>query len=92
MGEWRDKVRPNAMPFMAAVTCEELWGEYKVNINPANLPVQLCLDRMDKGEVVQGNALIGGLLKASLDRGIEVLVSTPAVQLIREDGRIVGVP
>ena len=26
LGEWKDKIRPNAMPFMAAVTCEELWG------------------------------------------------------------------
>lgn len=91
LGEWRDKVRPNALPFMAAVTCEELWGTYKVNISPANLPVEMCIDRMDKGLVVQGNALIGGLLKASLDRGIEVLLNTPAVQLIREEGRVVGV-
>lgn len=91
LGEWRDTVRPNALPFMAAVTCEELWGTYKVNISPTNLPIELCIDRMDKGQVVQGNALIGGLLKASLDRGIEVLVSTPAVQLIREGERIVGV-
>jgi succinate dehydrogenase/fumarate reductase flavoprotein subunit len=91
LGEWKDKVRPNAMPFMAAVTCEELWGEYKVNINPANLPIKLILDRMDKGQVVQGNALIGGLLKASLDHGITILLETRAMSLVKENGRVVGV-
>ncbi|MBE0595890.1 MAG: FAD-binding protein [Desulfuromonadales bacterium] len=91
LGEWKEKVRPNALPFMAAVTCEELWGEYKVNINPANLPIDLIMGRMDNGEVVQGNALIGACMKACLDRDIPMLVDTPAVELIREEGRIVGV-
>ena len=79
------------MPFMAAVTCEELWGEYKVNINPANLPIEMIIDRMDKGLVVQGNALIAGLLKASLDLGITILLETRAESLVRENGRVVGV-
>lgn len=91
LGEWKDKVRPNAMPFMSAVTCEELWGEYKVNINPANLPIDLILERMDAGHVVQGNALIGGFLKASLDRNISILLETRALSLVKENGRVVGV-
>lgn len=91
LGEWREKVRPNALPFMAAVTCEELWGEYKVNISPANLPIEMIIDRMDKGLVVQGNALIAGLLKASLELGITILLETRAMALVRENGRVVGV-
>jgi 3-oxosteroid 1-dehydrogenase len=91
LGEWRDKIRPNALPFMCAVTCEELWGTYKVNIKPANLPIDLIMDRMDKGMVVQGNALIGGMLKTAIERGIDILLETRGVQLIKDPNRVIGV-
>jgi succinate dehydrogenase/fumarate reductase flavoprotein subunit len=91
LGEWKDKVRPNALPFMMAVCSEELWGKYKVNLSAKNLPIDLIMERMDKGLVVQGNALIGGLLKASLDRGITMVLETRALELIREEDRVIGV-
>ncbi len=91
LGEWKEKVRPNALPFMCAVTCEELWGDYKVNIKPSNLPMDLIMSRMDEGLVVQGNALIGGLLKTALERNIEILLETRAVQLVVENSCVIGV-
>ena len=91
LGENKEMVRPNAMPFMNAVTCEELFATYKVNIQPKNLPIEMIIDRMDKGLVVQGNSLIGAMLKASLDRGIDIVLGTRARELVMESGRIVGV-
>jgi succinate dehydrogenase/fumarate reductase flavoprotein subunit/carbon monoxide dehydrogenase subunit G len=38
-----------------------------------------------------GRSIIGGLWKAVVERGIEFHVSTPVVDLIREDDRVVGV-
>ena len=55
------------------------------------MPVELIMERMDKGTVVHGVALIGGLLKATLDRNIPILLETRGRQLIRENGRVVGI-
>lgn len=91
LGDWEDKVRAHPLyPFMGCVTSEELWHTYKVLLNAQNLPVDLVMERMDKGLVVHGRALIAGLLKAALDRGITVLLETRGRQLIREDGRVIG--
>ncbi|UCF57133.1 MAG: FAD-dependent oxidoreductase [Deltaproteobacteria bacterium] len=92
LGEWQDKVRSHPLfPFMGCVTSEELWHKYKVLLNAKNLPVELIMERMDKGLVVHGKALIGGLLKASLDRNIPILLETRGLGLIRENGRVIGV-
>lgn len=91
LGEKKEWVRPNALPFMNAVTCEELFATYKVNLQPENMPMDLIMERMDKGQVVQGNSLIGAMLKASLDRGIEILLEARALKLIQEDDRVIGV-
>ncbi|MFB3812619.1 MAG: FAD-binding protein [Terriglobales bacterium] len=91
LGEWKDKVRPNALPFMNAISCGELFDTYKVNIRPGNLPMDLVIQRMDNGLVVQGNSLIGGLLKACLDRNIPILLNTRAVELVVENSRVAGV-
>jgi succinate dehydrogenase/fumarate reductase flavoprotein subunit len=41
--------------------------------------------------LVAGNALIARLARSAFDRGVEIVVSTPVVGLIRDDGRIAGV-
>jgi 3-oxosteroid 1-dehydrogenase len=90
LGDWKDKVRPNALPFFMAVSCEELWGTYKANINPNNLPIDLILKRLDDGEYFGGNALIGPMLQACLERKVTILMETRALELIREGGTIIG--
>lgn len=50
----------------------------------------LIADRMSKGIVGMGAALCGALLKACLDRGVTVLVDTPARSLIRGDDHSVA--
>ena len=52
----------------------------------------LIADRMSKGVVGMGSALVGDLLLAALDRGAVVRPATPARSLIRDsDGRVAGV-
>lgn len=38
-----------------------------------------------------GRALVGGLLKACLERGVQITVGSRAVRLVQEDGAVVGV-
>lgn len=40
--------------------------------------------------LVNGNALIAGLAKSAFDKGVEIRVSTPAVRLITEHGKVCG--
>lgn len=40
--------------------------------------------------LVAGNALVGGLLKSALDRGVQLRVSSPVQRLLTEDGRVTG--
>ena len=91
LGEWKDKVRSHAIPFMGVVTSEELWNTYKVLLNATKLPIDLMMDRMEKGLFVHGKALIGGMLKAALEKDIPFFLETRAMELIREGGRVVGV-
>ncbi|NML17988.1 FAD-dependent oxidoreductase [Azohydromonas sp. G-1-1-14] len=40
--------------------------------------------------LVAGNALVGGLLKSALDRGVQLRVSSPVRRLLTEGGRVTG--
>jgi len=40
--------------------------------------------------LVNGNALVAGLAKSALEKGVEIRVSTPAVRLITEHGKVCG--
>ncbi len=91
LGEWKDKVRPHAIPVMNHQTTEEQFTTYEMILNAANIPMDLVLERMDKGLVGRGNALIAGLLKGCIDRGVTVLLETRALELITEAGRVIGV-
>ncbi|WP_022884465.1 FAD-dependent oxidoreductase [Glaciibacter superstes] len=52
----------------------------------------LVADRVSQGIVGMGAALCGALLKGCLDRGVTVLVDSPAFSLIRgDDGVVAGV-
>jgi 3-oxosteroid 1-dehydrogenase len=90
LGEWQHKTytTPHMPP---GVTHAELfeWGGL------ANMPrwdFAKMGGRIAKDIRGMGPAMMGWFVKAAMvDRGIEALVSTPAVQLIHEDGRVVGV-
>ena len=49
------------------------------------------LPRFGRGRrLVMGNALVARLLKSALDQGVEIRTETPAIALLRENGRVVG--
>jgi len=42
-------------------------------------------------QLVNGTALVGRLLRSALDLGVDVRVSSPVTELLRDDGRVSGV-
>ncbi|MBL7119430.1 MAG: FAD-binding protein [Dehalococcoidia bacterium] len=62
----------------------------KVRQSPFPLFSAVPLPTNDPRFYVAGRALIGGLLLGCIQKGIEVLDSTPARKLIVQDGRIIG--
>lgn len=87
LGEWAEKLRPSPLMFVP-LTMEEALRSMG---NPASVPMDKVVERMQQGLVGSGNALIGRLLKGCLDRGITILLETRARRLVREDGRVTGV-
>lgn len=41
-------------------------------------------------QLVNGNALVAGLARSLLDQGGQILVSSPATRLLKDDGRVTG--
>jgi len=62
----------------------------KIRRSPFPLFSAVPLPTNDPRFYVAGRALIGGLLLGCIQKGIEVLDSTPARSLIVQDGRVIG--
>ncbi len=90
LGPWRDKLRPPSM-FPFPTPLKEVYETYQAFYRPWRIPADLIADRMERGMVALGQALVGPLLKAVLDRGIEIRLGTRARELLVDKGRVVGV-
>jgi succinate dehydrogenase/fumarate reductase flavoprotein subunit len=90
LGEWKEHLRP-ANAFTFPITRQEAFGEYDAFYRPWLVPQDLAVERMMNGVVTLGQALAAGLLKAVLDRGIEIRLETRVRGLIIEDGEVIGV-
>jgi hypothetical protein len=90
LGEWKKKLRRSPVFGMTAMSVTEAteWGVFS---KPLKLPFKLLGERLSKGFVCYGGALVGRMLKAVLDRKIEPMLETPARELLVEDGRVAGV-
>jgi succinate dehydrogenase/fumarate reductase flavoprotein subunit len=90
LGEWAPKLRRSPIFGRSPMRVREAteWGAFS---NPLGLPYKEIGRRAKAGYVCRGSALIGHLLKACLDRGVEPMLETPAEELITEGGRVVGV-
>lgn len=89
LGEWAGKLRRGpSVP--APIMMQETFGKLHVAVRPRNVPMDLIIERMEKGLIAGGSALIGQLFKACLDRGVGFLLETRARELVTEGGRIVG--
>lgn len=88
LGDWKDKV-----------TISPYWPDNYITVGettlcqavPEPLDMELRQRRIDNDERGLGLALIGRLLRGCLDRGLEPIVSTRAVDLVMGDGEVCGV-
>lgn len=89
LGEWADKLRRSPVFGMTAMSVSEAtdWGVFS---NPTKLPYKLLAKRFSEGLVCYGGSLVGGMLKSCIERGIKPMLSTPAKELIVEDGKVIG--
>ena len=55
--------------------------EWNAMENPKDLDWELMAKRMEEGLVAFGTALIGYLYKGCLDRGVELILNTRAMEL-----------
>ena len=88
--EWKDKLRKSPIFSFTPITINEAmeWGVFR---NPKNMDMELVSQRLEKGIVGFGEALIGYLFKACLERNIEILLNTAGKELITDEERnIIG--
>jgi len=82
LGEWGERVRTGAI-----YSLPMSWREFdamNAAFHPERLDLRLVEERFAKGLVGMGTALVSHLLLACLERGIEVLRETRAVELLLE--------
>jgi succinate dehydrogenase/fumarate reductase flavoprotein subunit len=83
LGSWASRVNPpKSGPPKLTSRMEDYYDE---------VPADALDERRRRDVRGQGQALIGGLLKAVLDRNIPIHFETRGRHLVRDDGRIVGV-
>jgi succinate dehydrogenase/fumarate reductase flavoprotein subunit len=89
LGDWKKHLRKSPIFGMTAMSVTEAtdWGVFA---SPLKLPFKLLAERYSKGFVCYGAALVGKLLKALLDQGVQPLLGVAARELIVEEGRVVG--
>jgi 3-oxosteroid 1-dehydrogenase len=88
LGEWRDRV--HISPY---------WPTYHITVGettlgqpvPKEIPQEEMERRAASDERGMGLALVGRLLRACLDRGVEPQTGHRAVELVMEDGQVAGV-
>lgn len=88
LGEWKGRLRQAPVAIFPMS-----WEDYEksnARAEPKNLDHKLLVKNMKAGIVGMGMATVGCLLKACLDRDIEILVETPGQELIGNDGRLIG--
>ncbi len=85
LGPWADRVaRPARNPYLT-LTETPLGG------GDGTVAPEVLADRTARDIRGCGQALVGALLRACLDRGIEPVLGARAVELVVEDGRVAGV-
>jgi 3-oxosteroid 1-dehydrogenase len=90
LGTWQNKLRKSPIFGFTPITFEEAM-KWKVFSNPKDMDMEVVSDRLQKGIVGYGEAMIGSLLLACLERDIEPMMNTTAKQLVSdENGRIIG--
>ncbi len=88
LGDWAGNLRTGMLPI--PIGPKEVF-EKKVMVRPLEaLDLNVIMDRLSRGVLAGGPALIARLLKSCLDRGIDILLETRARELVQQDGRVAG--
>ncbi|WP_342374414.1 FAD-dependent oxidoreductase [Myxococcus stipitatus] len=87
--EWKDSLRRGPLPGTAALTVAEA-AEWGVFTRPRELPIDVLTERARQGLVGYGAALVGGLLEALLERGVELRPGVAGRELVVDARRVVG--
>jgi succinate dehydrogenase/fumarate reductase flavoprotein subunit len=89
LGQWFERLRP-VSGFGVPLSWRELDAMNGV-FHPERLDLAVMTERAEAGFVGMGRALVGWLLKANLDAGVDIRVSTRASSLRLDGSRVVGV-
>jgi succinate dehydrogenase/fumarate reductase flavoprotein subunit len=89
LGEWAGVLRPSPI-LSVPLTLDEMLNEYRLMAGAKNLPMDLLTERLQRQVVGMGAALVAGLLRGCLDRGVTLMLRTRAVELVRDAGAISG--
>lgn len=87
LGAWSAKLRPPSM-MSFSLTLQEAFQTYQAFYRPWDVPQDLLVERMEKGIVTLGQALVVGLLRGVLDRGISIRLNARAQDLLVRNGRV----
>jgi 3-oxosteroid 1-dehydrogenase len=91
LGDWGARLRRNPVNGGAPMTIREAMA-WNVFANPSGFPFREVSARAKRGVVHGGTALVGRLLKACLERGIEPRLACRARDLCHDDAeRVTGV-
>jgi 3-oxosteroid 1-dehydrogenase len=89
-GDWASRIRP-APILSVPITLEESTVDWQPAYFPERIDMAAVTDRMQRGIVACGQALIAALLEGCLARGIEIRLGTRARRLERDGGAVTGV-
>ena len=89
LGDWAKRVR-RAPVLGLPLTLQESTVDWTPSYTPERYDAAEIKRRVQAGLVACGQALVAGLLDACLARGIEPVVCTRAVEIVRRDGAVAG--
>ncbi len=88
LGESETNLRRN--PTMGIPMTNSEMNEWNAMGTPQNIDFELISTRMEQGMVGFGEALIGFLYQACVDRDMELVVNTRGIELVVDDGSVIG--
>jgi succinate dehydrogenase/fumarate reductase flavoprotein subunit len=86
---WRSRIRPPQ--FYGALRLEEVMRIYAPSLKPEKIPIDLVADRVAKGIVAAGQALVHMLVLGCVEAGVELRTGVPVRALTTARGRVTGV-
>ncbi len=89
LGDSMAKLRPN--PTMGLPLTFAEMDEWDSICKPQNVDFELIAQRMGEGLCGFGEALMAALYKGCLDRDIDPIVNTRALELVVDDGKVIGI-